>query len=494
MDIAVTHTPAAQDTSEIYSPSFDHASFLALLQQASERAIRSGQEVLASFTQPVVPRDPLQAFVALKALNLGDSVFWARPAEQRALVGVGVTLTVETSGSTRVTAAAAAWRDLQHKAVVGKTPGVTPGQTDGPILFGGFTFDPLNPRTELWEGFPDGLLLLPYLLFHRNETSAAITVNTLVKPTDDIAQRSEEIAGDMQRLQASLKGSEARSYALESTTQTLTVRDILPASVWMDQVAHAVEMIGQGAFEKVVLARSVRVTNERSTFDIAAILHRLRESYPKAYVFALERNGRSFVGATPERLVCGADGQLLTMALAGSYPRGETQEEDERLGNELLRSEKNQGEHHVVVATISRALANLCSRVWVADAPRLLKLKNIQHLETPIAGDLLPGHSILEAIEDLHPTPAVGGFPRLPALEAIREYEHLDRGWYASPIGWIGASGNGEFAVALRSGLVEGNVATLFAGCGIVADSQLQSEYDESCLKLQVMLRGLGGE
>ena len=109
-------------------------------------------------------------------------------------------------------------------------------------------------------------------------------------------------------------------------------------------------------------------------------------------------------------------------------------------------------------------------------------------------GDLHPEHSILEAIEYLHPTPAVGGYPRQPALAAIRSYEQLDRGWYASPIGWIGASGNGEFAVALRSGLVEGAEATLFAGCGIVANSDPESEYQESCWKFQVMLRGLGGE
>jgi isochorismate synthase len=179
------------------------------------------------------------------------------------------------------------------------------------------------------------------------------------------------------------------------------------------------------------------------------------------------------------------------MALAGSAPRGATEEEDQRLGNELLQNLKNQEEHRVVVTTIHDVLANSCSRVWVADTPHLLKLKNIQHLETAITGSLLPGHSILEAIEDLHPTPAVGGFPRQSALAAIRAYEQLDRGWYAGPIGWIGASGNGEFAVALRSALVDGNQATLFAGCGIVAASQPESEFAESCLKLEVMLRGL---
>jgi len=125
--------------------------------------------------------------------------------------------------------------------------------------------------------------------------------------------------------------------------------------------------------------------------------------------------------------------------------------------------------------------------------PQLLKLKNVQHLKTPILGELIPGQSILDILADLHPTPAVGGFPHQAALEAIRSTEKLDRGWYAAPLGWIGASGHGEFAVALRSGLIDGAKARLFAGCGIVADSDPQTEFAESCLKFQAMLRALGG-
>jgi len=132
--------------------------------------------------------------------------------------------------------------------------------------------------------------------------------------------------------------------------------------------------------------------------------------------------------------------------------------------------------------------------VYVHPVPQLLKLKNVQHLKTPITGELISGRCILDVMADLHPTPAVGGFPRQAALEAIRNTEKLDRGWYAGPLGWINASGEGEFAVALRSGLIDGGQATLFAGCGIVSDSDPRSEYAESCLKFEAMLRGLGGE
>jgi isochorismate synthase len=182
------------------------------------------------------------------------------------------------------------------------------------------------------------------------------------------------------------------------------------------------------------------------------------------------------------------------MALAGSAPRGETEEEDRRLGSELLASQKNRAEHEFVTAMLRDSLGHLCSKTWIADTPELLRLKNIQHLQTAIVGELLPDRSILEALDMLHPTPAVGGTPTASALAFIRAYENLDRGWYAGPIGWIDLQGNGEFAVALRSALLESRRATLFAGCGIVKDSDPEAEYAESCLKLQVILRSLSGE
>ncbi len=165
------------------------------------------------------------------------------------------------------------------------------------------------------------------------------------------------------------------------------------------------------------------------------------------------------------------------MALAGSAPRGKTEEEDRCFGTELLLSEKNKEEHEIVVAMIRDTLTTFCSEVLVTDTPQLLQLKNIQHLKTPIFGQLLPGYSILDAVQTLHPTPAVGGFSRQAALEAIRADQNLDRGWYAGPIGWIDGNGNGEFAVALRSALIKDNKAVLFVGCGIVADSHPENEY-----------------
>jgi isochorismate synthase len=220
-------------------------------------------------------------------------------------------------------------------------------------------------------------------------------------------------------------------------------------------------------------------------------LRRLAAHYRGCYLFAIARGESCFLGATPEQLLRLRDGELHTMSLAGSIRRGETPAADDALGQSLLDSAKDRREQIVVTQAITEALGETCLSVRVAPEPKLLKLGNIQHLCTPITGQLASGYTIFDVIERLHPTPAVGGRPREAALQFIREHEQLDRGWYAGPVGWVNAAGEGEFAVALRSALLRGRTATLFAGCGIVADSDPEREYAESELKLKPMLSAL---
>ncbi len=492
MDIVFVDNVSANAPSTLWPLYFDRALLLATLHRATTRAALAGRAVLASFTQPIGPCDSLTIFNALRLQGLGESFFWEKPEERRAFVGTGAATTIATTGTHCFTSAAQSWRALQSSSVVGFAPGKLPSHVTGPILFGGFAFDSLHPHTQLWKDFPDGLLVLPYLLFSGGEKNAAITLNLMVEALDDIEQRADQIVADVARLHATVEQQLARPRQLSQPVR-LAMRNLLPVETWKGLVAQAVEHIRQGAFEKVVLARAVQGIREEGAFAIDETLQRLRQSYPAAYIFAIQRGERYFVGATPERLVFAQDGQIRTMALAGSAPRGATEEEDQQIGQMLLSSEKNQHEHAIVVGMVRDALADLCSSVQVSERAQLLKLSNIQHLQTPIVGELLPGQSILEALQYLHPTPAVGGFPREAALAEIRQNEQLDRGWYAGPIGWIDKTGHGEFAVALRSALIDGNVATLFAGCGIVADSQPASEYAESCLKLKVMIRGSGG-
>jgi isochorismate synthase len=493
MKVAISNRIGAHKTTVTGKWIIAHEPLLTTLHEAARRAARQQRSILASFTCPIEWDDTMRVFTGARLAGLGECFFWERPAEQNALVGVGAAATIETNGSACFTDAASAWRTLLNDAVVTCTDPTASTASSGPVLFGGFTFDPLSPHTQLWVGFPDGLLILPQILLSYNGDHLALTVNKMVRASDDIEQCAREIEAGVGRLGAAVERTP--TITQDGVYRELSIHETQPASEWLEMVASTVDAIQRGAFEKVVLARDIQVELHDSpgAFDISTTIQRLRESYPTAYVFAVQRGERFFVGATPERLVQAQDGQILTMALAGSARRGETGEEDARIGMELLQSEKNNSEHAIVVTMVREALKNHCTNVHVSSVPQLLKLKNVQHLKTPILGELIPGRCILDILADLHPTPAVGGFPRHAALEAIRSTEKLDRGWYAAPLGWIGASGHGEFAVALRSGLIDGSKARLFAGCGIVADSDPQTEFAESCLKLQVMLGALGG-
>lgn len=469
-----------------------------LLDQAANQATRTGNATLASLVLSVPGEDSLRVFRALLGLYPGECIYWEQPHRRTALVGAGMALAIQTQGMGHFADAALAWQAVRDEAVVLDISDAPDGHSafHGPALFGGFRFDPSSKHTSLWQDFPDGLLLLPVLLFRQRETTATLTLNCLVRSGDNLDNLMNALDQTVTQFSEQLSTLPELSENTPAEDNAYHLRDVWSASSWKDLVGQAVKLIQQSTYAKVVLAREVEVTADthQASFSLTTTLQRLRQNYPAAYIFAFQRGERTFVGATPERLAYAQDGQLHTMALAGSAPRGATEEEDLRLGGALLASQKNREEHEFVTTMLREKLAQLCAKIWVADTPELLCLKNIQHLQTAIVGELLRGRSILEALHMLHPTPAVGGTPTGPALAFIRTHENLDRGWYAGPIGWIDLQGNGEFAVALRSTLLEKRRATLFAGCGIVKDSDPEAEYAESCLKLQVILRSLSGE
>jgi salicylate biosynthesis isochorismate synthase len=475
----------------------DHTQLRALLLQALDRAAQTGQDTLASLILPAQDADPLRIWRAFQQIDTDDSFYWEQPARQIALVGAGTAFKIETHGSERFAEATSIWQNLRTQtlvASVAKQEQPRGSAFQGPILFGGFSFDPLRPTTSLWRDFPAGLLTLPRLLFSRHDGDATLTISRLVRADDELEDLVQAMSLELARLPRLVGSLSDLAITPFLESQQYSTRDVLPAESWKNLVGRTVQRIQQGTYTKVVLAREMQVLAERQAFTPTATLEALRQNYPAASVFAVQRGARTFIGATPERLLYAQGGKLHTMALAGSAPRGKTEEEDRLLGSELLHNPKNRQEHEIVIARLRTALAYLCSKVWITDTPELLRLKNIQHLQTSIGGDLLPGHGVLEALQMLHPTPAVGGTPTEAALAYIRAEEQLDRGWYAGPLGWIDLQGNGEFAVALRSALLEKKLAMLFAGCGIVADSLPDAEYAESCLKLEVILRSLSGE
>ncbi|NTV63384.1 MAG: isochorismate synthase [Oscillochloris sp.] len=452
-----------------------------LAEVARERARQLGRPILVSVTAQASPDDPLALF-ARAAGATHNRFFWSRPAEGLAVTGLGSAWDIAAGGAGRFASAAAAWRDLIDTACVDADPTLP---FSGPVAAAGFAFDPLRASSGLWADFPDGLLFLPRMLLARQGDLASLTFNGLVGPETSSVKLYLSAA---RRLRDLLGGPWRAAHPAEG----LPIEESLPASTWRGIVANAVTDLRAGKMEKVVLAREVRLRAE-SDIDIPAALERLRCDYPDTFVFALARGGRAFLGASPERLVSLRDGVVSASGLAGSIARGTTPEDDERLGTELLNSEKDRREHAVVVRMICDSLADLCTNVAAPAEPVLMKVRNIQHLFTPVTGCITGSRSALDLVSALHPTPAVGGKPSDLALEWIRANERLDRGWYAGPVGWLNAKGEGEFAVALRSALVSKREAALFAGCGIVSGSDPAREEQESQLKLRPMLGALGG-
>ncbi len=385
-----------------------------------------------------------------------------------------------------------AWHSHFRNAVRRSARGVPATFDHGPLAFGGGAFDPAAPRSELWSAFPAAHFFVPRILLTRTAASTTIGLHVLVR------DRAQGLADAMEvaRLAVAWRQQIASQPGMDPTYDAdpgLTLRDLQPADQWRDLVARLAGEIRAGAMRKVVLARSVRATGTRA-FAPAEVLRRLRAAYPAALRFAIPRGNQVFVGATPEYLAEVDHGSFTTMALAGTAPRGATPDEDAALGQELVHNAKQNAEHAIVTDMLRSTLEPLSATMRINTTPQLLRLANVQHLRTPIAGQLLAGRSILDLVAALHPTPAVGGMPRAAALAAIRAAEGMDRGWYAGPVGWVTPDGDGAMAVALRSGLLAGQTATLFAGCGIVGASDPDREWEESRLKLRAMLTGIGLE
>jgi menaquinone-specific isochorismate synthase len=251
-------------------------------------------------------------------------------------------------------------------------------------------------------------------------------------------------------------------------------------------VDSALDEIGSGRVEKVVLARDL-VAEVGEEFDLRAPLRRFAHNYPTCWVYSVD----GLFGASPELLVRVSHGQVSARVLAGTAGRGTDPGVDLAIGQALAESHKNVTEHAFAVDSMVRALAPFCSHVDADPKPFSLKLPNVWHLASDVHGVLGGEASVLDLAAAIHPTAAVAGTPRDKAVELIGELEPFDRGRYAGPVGWIGADGDGEWAIALRGAQLTGTTVRAFAGCGIVAESDADSEAAETDLKFQPIIQAL---
>lgn len=399
-----------------------------------------------------------------------------------ALAGVGIAYHGMALGTDRFREAARQTRALAIDAECGNDLVGLPSGA-GPVFCGGFAFAGNGGQSPEWAGFDPAQLILPELSILRRDGRAWLTLATVVRPGDGGA------AAHMERLERRLASLEPASLPLidPSPVQPPRVASAAAPEHYEGAVRRATELIGRGEIRKVVLAREVRV-HAAHPFDAAAVFGGLREVFPSCFIYCVGFGGAQFIGASPELLVRRDGARAQTVALAGTTRRSADPAIDDHLGEQLLHSDKEREEQAIVTARIERTLDPVSLWVAAADEPAIVKVQNVQHLATPIRAQLREPLTAVELAGLLHPTPAVGGEPRERAVKLIPELEGLDRGWYAGPVGWMDLAGDGEFCVALRGGLLRDTTAHLYAGCGIVRDSDPAAELAETEIKLQTML------
>jgi isochorismate synthase len=488
----------------------------ARLQLAVRRARRSGQQTLAALTLPL-PGDVDPSAVVCASRRPGEPWFLFEQPHRgaRALAALGEAVCLSATGPERFATVADRWRALAAAAVSDPPEDpADPGSTSGgPIAVGGFAFAADGGADPAWSGFEPASLVVPEVTIAREErfegragapspTQLAgrrapadgrrvrLTLCALAAPDDTAEELLDRLERRVDELRvaplALLDPAPAGRYRIASA---------MPPEHYEAAVARAVELIRAGELEKVVLAREVQVHagGGASNFDPAALFGVLREGFPSCSVFCVGRGDGAFVAASPELLVRREGHRVSALALAGSMRRSADPAVDDHLGEQLMHSEKDREEHAIVIRRIERALRQ--HALWTAAPPEptLVKVANIQHLATPIRAQLAQPLDVIELLELMHPTPAVGGEPLSRARPLIPALEGLDRGWYAGPVGWADATGDGEFCVALRCALLRGRVARCYAGVGVVRDSDPSAELAETEVKLAALLPLLAG-
>ncbi|MBW4557389.1 MAG: isochorismate synthase MenF [Trichormus sp. ATA11-4-KO1] len=354
----------------------------------------------------------------------------------------------------------------------------------GAHFFCYFSF--FDQNTQADYPFPSATIFLPSWQIAVKNQRCTLVKNIVINASVNV----EKILQNLQSKIALIQSLESSSPNLDVFPTKISKKSVTNSTDFKRSIVSALEKIRSSHLSKIVLANALDVKSN-NYFNLFKSLNNLRQIHPNCYIFSTSNGkGQHFIGASPERLISINNKQLITDALAGSAPRGKTPAEDAANANRLLNSEKERHEHSLVIDFITQRLSQLNLLPQVL-APRLRQLSNIQHLWTPISA-IVPAHiHPLKIVSQLHPTPAVAGAARDFACAEIRRYESFERGLYAAPLGWINSQGNCEFIVGIRSALIDGDRARLYAGAGIVAGSDPDKEFAEVQLKLQALLKAL---
>lgn len=470
--------PAVQPKPDLFSTT-DVTRFL---DHCRQQAISTQQAKIASLSfqfAPIAPWEVLQAFSTAKRH------FYYDPPHQPAIVGIDVVVETQAEASERASEQASSrferaqafvrqWRSHFIYASLERSP-------LGHFFCSATFFD---DSTEKPLSFEPIHVFVPQLQVTTSRSESTVTFNVLVNSVTDLQTVTDRLHYQLSKLADIKPSGQPQKASRKVTTKGVDGFELAVRAV--------LDHVRQGNLHKVVLADVMDVIAPTAIDEVRS-LQTLRQNHPDCTVFSVSNGkGQSFIGASPERLLGINNRQLKTDALAGSAPRSTLNGIDRQLAQSLLRSQKERYEHRVVVEFIVQQLRSLGLTPHYASSPQILQLANIQHLHTPISAALSDRTvSPLEILAKLHPTPAVAGLPRQLACALIRQHEAFERDLYAAPLGWLDTEGNSEFIVGIRSALIDGCKARLYAGAGIVSGSEPAKELAEIKLKLQTLLNAL---
>ena len=462
----------------------DSESFKAFLHALSHN--RHQEEQLLSFTLPIAPIDPLAALELHGEEN--ERFFWDHPRNNISISAAGKVRELKSTGPGRFDDISNKTKELKEK--ISAYTAITHSMA-GPLFLGGYSFSDHN-ISPVWKKFGAARFILPEWTLVKTGEKHLLTliIERRDKAVHDIYTEIIERVTDFLNISGKSNGTREKETNSEQN-MLCNFQNLNEKKHWISRVEKAKEYISNRDFEKIVLARTVELESKHPLSPTLLSYH-LRQSYPECYNFIVQvDDDTSFIGATPERLASFEDGVFKTEGLAGSASRGKSASEDAAIAQSLMRSEKDLEEHQFVVRAIDDSLSPYSYRVDHPNRPQIKKLSNVQHLFTPISASIKEGVEIHDLLNKLHPTPAVGGYPKIDSVPHIMEIEQIERGWYSAPVGWYNLNGCGEFAVAIRSALLHKNRAHLYAGCGIVSDSDPESEWEETIMKFEPMTNAL---
>jgi menaquinone-specific isochorismate synthase len=452
----------------------------------TERVITQPQQLdgtLIVCSQPC-PDLPLVDF--LRRTHGQRRIYWENERESLTFAGFGAAVDLIANGEERFEQINTLAERLFNGAVQASESDVMP------LLFGGFAFRDDFVAQVVWEGMHAAHFVLPGVMLRRDGDQSHLILSEYLPAGTDVDAARQEIKARFEMLFDDLFWNFAGDVWNPEWEEASDIEYPMSYDAWERMITNATTQMKRGNLDKVVLSRMCQIRFSNPV-NVVRALEYLRGAYGSSYRFLFEpQPNNAFYGATPETLVKVQGRDVYADALAGTIRRGETAEEDGLLAQQILSDPKERREHDLVVQGLRQHLATYVDTLHADDEPGILQLSNVQHLHTPVSGQLKDDYGILKMVEALHPTPALGGSPRAVAELLISDLEPITRGWYAAPIGWLDHERNGHFGVGIRAAVSRKGTLWCYAGGGVVAESEPEREWRETDLKFRPMLNAVG--